>query len=205
MASEQILFFSSDATQLYQADIFRCLAAPDCFTIQFRYRETWVHPEIWRDPKKIRGHAGIVIFIAGNDQKLPIEERTLGFYPIRFCTVKDAFFDHDTEQMIAILALGQFIDCKFDANEGPPKYYLTRGHGAGHSALSWVASVRRLQSHYPNVVFFRLKTVLAKSEALHPTYSKIIESHVSISRKKVIIQLNVCITILPAKDYCRCR
>jgi hypothetical protein len=170
VASDQILFFSSDATQLYQADIFRCLAAPDCFTIQFRYTKMRVQPEIWRDSKKIQGRPGIVIFVAGNDQKLQVEERKLQFYPIRFCTVKDAFFDPDTEQMIVILALGLFIDCKFDANEGPPKYWLTLGREADHSALSWVASVRRLQSHFPNVVFFRLKAVLAKSEVVHPRY-----------------------------------
>ena len=170
MATEQILFFSSDATQLYKADIFRCLAAPDCFTIQFRYAKRWVQPDIGRDPEKIRGKSGIVVFVAGNEQTVPIERLQLKLYPIRFCKVQDAFFDHDTEKIIVVLALGRFIECKIETQEGPPKYYLTFGREIDHTALSWLASVRRLQSHFPGVVFFRLKAVTTKSEIVCPTY-----------------------------------
>ena len=114
VATKQILLFSSDATQLYKADIFRCLAAPDCFTIQFRYAKKWVHPDIGRDPGKIRGQSGIVFFVAGNDQTVPIEGLKLKGYSIRFCKIQDAFFDHDTEKIIVVLALGRFIECKIE-------------------------------------------------------------------------------------------
>jgi hypothetical protein len=170
VASEQILFFSSDATQLYKADIFRCLAAPDCFTIQFRYAEQWVHPNIFKAPANIRDRSGIVIFVAGNDENSRKEQVPLRFYPIRFCTVKDAFFDSDTQQIIVIIALGRFIACDFDSDQGPPTHYLTFGRELNHEALHWLDSVRRLESEFPNVVFFSLKSVLTGSERVQPTY-----------------------------------
>src|SRR6266480_3485491 len=114
MKQKRIIFFSSDASDLYKADIFRVLALPDGYTIQFRYERQYVLEEFREKPEQLKSRQAVIFFLAGNDlSKLPAE-RKLRPYPIRSCKVKDAFLDKNTDKVILILELSDFVNCVID-------------------------------------------------------------------------------------------
>ena len=167
---DPIIFFSSDSTALYKGDIFRCLALPDGHTIQFRYRKKWVEPEIANAPCKAKDRFGLIVFVSGNQQKILADQRTFSYEPVRFCTVKEMFFDYDTQQLMTILELAQFVKCQFTVRQGPPHVFVTPGEIAEYEPSTWLECVRRLQPYYPHTVFFHVGRVLMGTESVSPTY-----------------------------------
>lgn len=168
---QPIIFYSSDARPLYKADVFHCLALPDCYTIQFRYPREFVHPDIAANPGAIIGGFGIVVFVAGNDQTVAAEARILTFHSIRFCTVKDAAFDVHTRQLLVILQLHQFVNCEV-APEHPLRFFVTKGIISSYQPSDWLDCANRVKAWYPETVFFRLNRVLLNTERVSPSYLK---------------------------------
>ena len=90
--------------------------------------------------------------------------------PLRFCTVKEAFFDRDTEQLLVILELEQFVQCRFNVRQGPPDCFISSGKIHDYEATNWLECVRRLHTYFPNTLFFRLNRVLLGEDLITPTY-----------------------------------
>lgn len=169
---QPLVFLSSDSHPLYKADIFRCLALPDCYTIQFRYPRHLVLPEIASNPSAIIDAFGVIVFVDGNDQTVAPEARRLTFHPIRFCTVKDAVFDVHTRQLLVILQLHQFVNCNVSVTEHPPRFFATRGIISSYQASDWLDCANRVKKSYADTVFFRLNRVLLDTERVSPSYLK---------------------------------
>jgi hypothetical protein len=169
-SADPLIFFSSDATALYKGDNFRCLALPEGHTIQFRYKKQWVHPQILKAPNKAKDRFGLIIFVGGNNQSIEPNLRRLTYEPLRFCTVKDAFFDYDTEQLLVILELEQFVKCQHSVAQGPPDLFVTPGTIADYEPTNWLECVRRLRQYYTDTLFFRLNRVLLGTDLVSPIY-----------------------------------
>jgi hypothetical protein len=167
---DPIIFFSSDSTALYKGDVFRCLALPEGHTIQFRYRTKWVESQIANAPQGVKDRFGLIVFVGGNNQQVPAHQRIFTYEPVRFCTVKEVFFDYDTQQLVTILELEQFVKCQFNAREKPPNFFVTSGEIAKYEPTTWLECVRRLQPYYPHTVFFHVGRVLMGTELVPPTY-----------------------------------
>lgn len=105
MNDKTVILFSSDATDLYKGDIFRILALPEEYTIQFRYERKYVLENFRDNPTNLVNRKAIVFFLSGNDLKKAAEERKLIQHPIRCCTIREAFLDEGTDQIILILKL----------------------------------------------------------------------------------------------------
>jgi hypothetical protein len=175
---QPLVFFSSDSHALYKADVFRCLALPDCYTIQFRYPRHLVLPEIADNPSRIVGGFGVIVFVAGNDQTIPPAARAVAFHPIRFCTVRDAVFDVHTRQLLVILQLHQFVNCTLSETQHLPPFFVTRGIISSYQPSDWLDCANRIKASFPDVVFFRLNLVLLDTERVKPTYLE----HLQMSR-----------------------
>jgi len=168
---EQIILFSSDATLLYKGDVFRSLALPDCHSIQFRYTNQWVLPEILENPAAIRGRTGVIVFVAGNNQTSRWRRQRLSFHPIRICSIREAIFESDIEQFIAIIELCQFAQFNVQPTIGPPDMFLTKGLVTDYQPSTWLECVHRLERFYPQTLFYRVNRVLCGQDAVVPKYS----------------------------------
>jgi len=129
-----------------------------------------MHSELVDAPQKTKDRFGLIVFVGGNDERVPKEQRKLTYHSVRFCTVRDAFFDDDTEQLLVILELNQFVRCEFEVRQRPPDIFVTPGKITECEPSTWLECVRRLESYYPDTLFFRLNRVFAKTEVVSPTY-----------------------------------
>lgn len=129
-----------------------------------------MHPELVDAPHKAKDRFGLIVFVGGNDQQVPENQRNLTYHTVRFCTVREAFFDNDTEQLLVILELCQFVKCGFDVAEGPPRFFVTPGKIRDYESTKWLECVRRLKRYYPDTLFFRVNRVLVGTEPVCPTY-----------------------------------
>ena len=170
VVADPIIFFSSDSKDLYKGDVFRCLALPEGHTIQFRYRKDWMDPELLDALHKTKDRFGLIVFVGGNDEQIPKEQRKLTYHSIRFCKVRDVFFDYDTQRLMTTLELGQFVECQINVRQGPPDVFVTPGKIARSESISWLECVRRLEPYYPHTVFFHVGHVLLGTEPVSPTY-----------------------------------
>lgn len=175
MRKDVVLFFSSDATPLYKGDVFRVLALPRAYRIQFRYPYGYVAEEFQKDPRPLIGKAGLVVFVAGNDLNKKENERTLQFFPIRACKVSDAFNDTTTEQIIVILELEEFAACSIDTTltpdtARPPAKFVAQGTVADHRPTDWINRVKAVEGVFRDTLFYTLSDVRKKTEAVKPCY-----------------------------------
>jgi len=175
MNKKHILLFSSDATELYKADIFRVLALPNEHTIQFRYERKYVLDTLRDNPSALVGRDAVIFFLAGNVKTTEPKDRVLTRYPIRACKIKDAFHDKGTEQLILILELQGFTSCEIDADTDvhrlPLTAFVTEADLKDLRASSWIDRVRAVEAHFENTLFYRLEGVLLGTKLIKPSYS----------------------------------
>jgi hypothetical protein len=166
-----IALYSSDATVLYKADVFRTLALPKEYTIQFRYDKTHVSPELLKDIESLRNKPAIVIFLSGNDQSIAPEKRQLDRHVIRRCLIRDAFEDETTQLLILILELKDFLKCDLSpilASSSP--YFVSDLSLPKASKSSWFERVESIENHFPDTLFFTISEILHSGCAIRPTY-----------------------------------
>ena len=54
--------------------------------------------------------------------------------------------------------------------EGPPQIFLTRGNLIGSEASNWLDCVQRIETHFNDVLFYRINRVLSGNKIIKPTY-----------------------------------
>jgi len=173
---KHITLFSSDATELYKADIFRVLALPSEHTIQFRYERQYVLEMFRENPSALIGREAVIFFLAGNDLQKKPEDRKLVPYPVRACTVRDSFLDKGTDQVILILDLREFVDCEIDSVTDrlrlPPHAFVGEAQLDRMRESSWIERVRSIESHFPDTVFYRIQGIMLENSVTKPSYSE---------------------------------
>jgi hypothetical protein len=173
---KRVLLFSSDARPLYKGDIFRALALPDDHTLQFRYPRKYVELEFRDKPNDLVGKEAVIFFLSGNDQATVSEERKLKPHPIRACTIQDAFPDQDTQQIMLILRLGEFVNCDIeditDARKLPPHSFVTDASIKDLRVVAWLDRVDSIKQHFPGILFYRLGAILSGDGPISPSYSR---------------------------------
>ena len=134
-----LLFFSSDATELYEADIYRALALPEDSVLHFRYDTEFIMKSLYAEQSKatvaseearsltsiererileLKGRPGVICFVAGNDQSLKEAEievskrqKFIELTSLRRVVVKDVeIAENTTELNHFYLALKEFVN-----------------------------------------------------------------------------------------------
>jgi hypothetical protein len=165
MTSSHVLFFSSDSSALYQADIYRCLALPAGHTIQFRYRPELIQERLRSAALKIK--TGIIYFLTGNDMRIPTHKRNLSAHSIRQCSVTDAYLEEEIDQMTFILQLREFVSCPLDQIRLPlpsdallPETLVSEALVERVRPITWLEAVRSVEKYFPNTLFCHIDDVL---------------------------------------------
>jgi hypothetical protein len=175
MKQKRIIFFSSDASDLYKADIFRVLALPDGYTIQFRYERQYVLEEFREKPEQLKSRQAVIFFLAGNDLSKPAAERKLRPYPIRSCKVKDAFLDKNTDKVILILELSDFVNCVIDpvtdVHKLPPNVFVSEVEMIDFRSRNWIDRVKAVEEDFPDILFYQIANILRQRTVVVPSYS----------------------------------
>jgi hypothetical protein len=175
--NSHLVFFSSDASVLYKADIYRCLALPAEYTIQFRYRPRWVHETVRRSLSKIKSRTGIIFFVPDIDQKTSEREPQFEWYPIRWCTVIDAFLEQDIDQITFILKLDGFVACNLSESPVrsealPPRKFVSEIALEDIHNITWIEAVHSVRAHFAHLLFCHIVGVLRNSEFISAEYSE---------------------------------
>lgn len=175
-----IALFSSDAHPLYKADVFRALALPTGYTLQFRYKKYYLNQDILTRlgtrTDSLVNQDGCIFFVSGNDQTVPKAERQLVSCSIREVKIIDVYDDPKTEQVLFLLGMGDFVDYKIheDEESGPNfgKYVsdITVAKGIKNS---WINRIDAIKNSFPDQLFFNINEVRKSGEAVSPAYSAI--------------------------------
>lgn len=174
MTKKCIILFSSDATDLYKADIFRVLALPKGYTIQFRYETKYVLEELRDKPEQLKSREAVIFFLAGNDLKKAPADRVLRRYPIRSCKVTDAFLDKNTKQLILILQLDDFVNCDIDPVTSerriPPAAFVSEASLNDFRLSDWIDRVKAVETDFPGVLFYGIAKIVRGNTEVPPSY-----------------------------------
>jgi hypothetical protein len=134
-----------------------------------------VSEELRDSPAGLRGVDGIIVFVAGNDLSKPDTKRVLEFSPLRSCKIKEAFRDTNTAQIILILQLSDFVSCNIDGSKPRSgeafKKFLVRAEVRNVRSDDWIKHADAIQSDFPGVLFFNIRSVFKDAEEVPPKYS----------------------------------
>jgi hypothetical protein len=170
-----IAFFGSDSRDLYKTDIFRALALPKGYVLQYRYQKKHIHQELVTNLAGMKGQAGQIIFVTGNDLSKAEADRMLAFHPIRQVTIKDVYIDPNIETVHFYLEMGDFTDSAHHANTAathlPPQVFVTKITTQDNPAKSWIDRVKAIEAHFNKSLFFNVAAVRKGGKVLKPTYS----------------------------------
>jgi len=173
-ANDAIALYSSDATILYKADVFRAMALPSGYTMQFRYEKKYLAPQFHDKYESLKHKTGVIFFIAGNDVTKKISDRVLTRYSIRRCKIIDVFEDGTTKLVILIIELDSFVDCELDESirhtEQSPLYFVSALSPHKQQARQWYDQVKKIESHFPGVLFFTISELLSEGTVIKPAY-----------------------------------
>ncbi|MFZ3376186.1 MAG: hypothetical protein WA183_11595 [Chthoniobacterales bacterium] len=126
---------------------------------------------------KLRSRLGVIYFLSGNNLTIPEEERSLQKYPVRQCTVVDAFHENDVDQITFILQLQEFVSCEIDQarisrEDMPPKTFVSEAVLDGIINVTWIQAVRALERHFNDALFCQIACVLKGAKPISARYSK---------------------------------
>ena len=181
MTSKLLTFFSSDAAPLYKADVFRALALPEGYVLQFRYPLQYIDPSFGGNFSSFVGRKGCIFFVHGNDLSLPSAKRPHQVFSIREVTVSGFFLDEtDTEQTYFYLKLGQFKDYRDSGGvlrqQAAKDIYVSEAEFDLGTEHSWSDRVRAVSTFFPSFLFYGIKAVLEGSTVKTPVYDELTHS-----------------------------
>jgi hypothetical protein len=168
---DALTFFSSDARPLYKADIFRVLALPGGYTIQFRYEKKWLADEVVQlvDRGKISDQKALIVFVVGNKNWKNQGDSKLRFLPLRTATVKDVFVEQQSTQFVFVLELDQFVEVTEDVLKSgkaellPPNKFVTPKRQISFVESSWRDRVSTVADYFKDTPFYSFKILTIES------------------------------------------
>ena len=175
VAAGTIVFFSSDARDLYKADIYRALALPKGYALQFRYQRKYIHPELVTDLEGLKGQPGQIVFVTGNDLNTPEDQRSVAYHPIRDIIIREIYNDRNTESIHFFLEMGEFSDSSQHAQTPPdflpPKSFVSRITLQDSPKKSWINRVKAIESYFKKPLFFNVVGVTRNGREIKPEFS----------------------------------
>lgn len=168
-------FFSSDARDLYEADVFRALALPNDFVLHFRYRSKYVDDDISYNLMDIIGEQGAIFYSIGNKLDADERDRITENISIRKVFVKDVYKDANTNLIHFYLGLGDFDDLEIHNAVGndklPPKRFVSNIQLHGGPNKSWIKRIEKIEDNFPSTLFFNISHMKESGDNVEPKYS----------------------------------
>jgi len=176
MPSETIALFSSDARDLYKADVFRALALPAGYILHFRYPQQYVQPELLINLASVVNQQGVIFYVSGNDTSIAPDKRQLTTYSIRSVVIRDVVIDPNIGSIHFYLEMGDFTDATPHAATDkailPPTLFVSKISVDFGPNNKWINRVDAVKAHFADIPFFLLESVRQGSTRLSPTYSE---------------------------------
>jgi hypothetical protein len=189
--STRICFFSSDAAPLYKRAIFHKMILPNGYVTHFRYEKRHLPENMVDLLKKSKGKEGISFFTVGNDQKIPIGERTTSDIPVRRVKIVNVIDEEETEEkktetglVHVYLELKEFVKCSSNSIHAIPQKpgrsrFVEEIEVANEEVVPWHKKVEELKPHFLGELFYKIEIFNNNGKkTLAPVYSDIRnESH----------------------------
>lgn len=176
MPTETIALFSSDARELYKADVYRALALPTGYVLHFRYPQQYVQPEILANLYSVVNKEGVIFYVSGNDTAIAPEQRKLTLYSIRSVVIRDIVLDQNIGAVHFYLEMKDFTDATphpaTSKEITPPTLFVSKisvDHGPNNK---WINRVDAVKAHFSDLPFFLVDAVQQGTKRLSPTYSE---------------------------------
>jgi hypothetical protein len=176
MPSETIALFSSDARDLYKADVYRALALPKGYVLHFRYPQKYIQPEILMNLESVVNQHGVIFYVSGNDTSIAPDQRQLTLYSIRSVVIKDIVPDPNIGSVHFYLEMRNFADVTPHAGTNrsilPPTLFVSKISVEEGPNNEWINRVDAVRAHFTSLPFFLLESVRQGARHLSPAYSE---------------------------------
>ncbi|MCG8402126.1 MAG: hypothetical protein MJA84_11080 [Firmicutes bacterium] len=172
-----VSFFSSDARQLYKADIFRVLALPDNFIIHFRYQKKYINDDLLNDIEGMIDQEAVIFFTAGNEIKKDAKSKDLVNIPIRGAQIIDIEDCRETGLVHFYLKLRGFsvytLQNDNPKDNFPPYKFVSKIKLTQHNTCPWIDIIDQIKHHFQGVLFFKINGIKKSYDQLiYPMFNK---------------------------------
>ncbi len=175
MTRQTLAFFSSDARQLYKADIFRALALPQNYVLQFRYKNKDIENKLLINIKEFLNQEGLIFFASGNDTTIEQTKRDIRLYAIRKVLVREVYVDDNLGNIHFYLELKEFANTVPHSDTPkdllPPVTAVSRITVEDSPNNTWIDRVYAVESHFSNSLFYTISSIKHNDRILIPEYS----------------------------------
>lgn len=175
MENATIVFFSSDARELYKADIYRAMALPAGYILHFRYPTQYIDRSLLANLKELLDQPGTIFYVSGNDTSLPEKDRQVKLFSIRSVVVRGIMVDQNIDTIHFYLELGDFADVtpheQTPPEARPPYIFVSKILLTAGTKGTWKERAEAIQADFKPLPFFLIKSVSQRSRALSPVYS----------------------------------
>lgn len=165
-----VAFFSSDARELYKADIYRALALPTGYVLHFRYPKEFIHQDILSNLPSLLTRPSAIFYVSGNDTTRPPDERQVTQYSIRHVRVLDFADNASTSTIHFYLQLDEFFDAQpmpaTDRRILPPYIFVAEVQLNPGPNATWRHRVDAIRADFQNMPFFRIERITEKKASL---------------------------------------
>jgi len=177
MAS-QICFFSSDARELYKSDVFRVLALPKEYVIQFRYQTKYIQDSLTSNLNQLVNKEALIFYVSGNDTTKPKEERELKYSCIRKVKIIDFYKDTKIDTVHFFLEMGDFYNGEIHPDNFPVEFSVSELFVSESPKPEWFNRVVEIKEYFKNPLYFNISSIKHNGSEIKPTYQK--ETHTSV-------------------------
>lgn len=171
-----VALFSSDARELYKADVYRAVALPAGYAIHFRYPRAIIHGSCLTKIDKLKNRKGVIFFVAGNDTNLPEDQRNITIHSVRYVTILDIDEDLEIAHYHFYLRLDEFADVTphsgVDRDLLPIRTFVSEIPVKEGVNNKWIDRVKVLAPHFQGLAFLMVKGIWGSGKLLTPTYDR---------------------------------
>jgi hypothetical protein len=148
---------------------------PKGYVLHFRYEKKYLHHDLLTGLGGLKGEAGQIVFVSGNDQGISADQRRLNLHPIRLVTIRDIYDDSTINAVHFYLEMGDFSDAPH-LNTTPPDYlpphaFVSRIRLQESHDRNWIERVKAIRANFNSAMFFHIAAVKHKGKKIMPEYS----------------------------------
>jgi hypothetical protein len=165
-----IYFISSNYRKLYVEDIYRALALPKNYVIQYRYQFKYVATSVLLNKDELIGKRGIIYYyynpnyVNGYIGTIEKCEKSI-LLPIREVFIKDIEVIEDIKHINFFLELGEFLDCKIYDTLNTNKTYPDNDHFVDQTIIldkkpvTWLEKIESIEPYFKEIKFFHIRKI----------------------------------------------